>query len=335
MSKVFSPGVRVGWALAEQSVVQRLVLAKEAADLCGSNLQHARRRSAGSPTIGAGVATLLARRHVSRAAATPCSWRSRSTSRRCILDASRRRVLRLGDAPLVARHARDACRRGRAAGRLRPRDGVLPRWTRRGPDAPGVLLPDRGRHRARVCRRLGARSPTRAQLYRSLPDERAVAVLAGGRSPEREVSLRSGHRVMTALASWPMTPSPRPRRDPLLRGLPAARVPHATSRSTARRARTGRFSGCSSSSGSPTRERRLRLRGRVRQAPGEGRPARAGVPTPPWVTIEARALRDLAAGAALHIGDRAGRAAVRGQTLTERFGDGLSFVDREQDLPAP
>jgi 2-aminoadipate transaminase len=34
VSKVFSPGVRVGWALAEPSVVQRLVLAKEAADLC-------------------------------------------------------------------------------------------------------------------------------------------------------------------------------------------------------------------------------------------------------------------------------------------------------------
>ncbi|MGZ8579268.1 MAG: aminotransferase-like domain-containing protein, partial [Actinomycetota bacterium] len=30
VSKTFSPGVRVGWALAEQSVVQRLVLAKEA-----------------------------------------------------------------------------------------------------------------------------------------------------------------------------------------------------------------------------------------------------------------------------------------------------------------
>ncbi|MEO8477488.1 MAG: PLP-dependent aminotransferase family protein [Actinomycetota bacterium] len=37
VSKVFSPGVRVGWALAEQSVTQRLVLAKEAADLCGSS----------------------------------------------------------------------------------------------------------------------------------------------------------------------------------------------------------------------------------------------------------------------------------------------------------
>ena len=38
VSKVFSPGVRVGWALAEPGVLQRLILAKEAADLCGSNL---------------------------------------------------------------------------------------------------------------------------------------------------------------------------------------------------------------------------------------------------------------------------------------------------------
>jgi len=38
VSKTFSPGVRVGWALAEPSVIQRLILAKEAADLCGSSL---------------------------------------------------------------------------------------------------------------------------------------------------------------------------------------------------------------------------------------------------------------------------------------------------------
>jgi 2-aminoadipate transaminase len=37
VSKVFAPGVRVGWALAEQSVTQRLIRAKEAADLCGSS----------------------------------------------------------------------------------------------------------------------------------------------------------------------------------------------------------------------------------------------------------------------------------------------------------
>jgi 2-aminoadipate transaminase len=37
VSKVFAPGVRVGWTLAEQSVTQHLILAKEAADLCGSS----------------------------------------------------------------------------------------------------------------------------------------------------------------------------------------------------------------------------------------------------------------------------------------------------------
>jgi 2-aminoadipate transaminase len=38
VSKTFSPGVRIGWVYAERSVVDRLVLAKEAADLCSSNL---------------------------------------------------------------------------------------------------------------------------------------------------------------------------------------------------------------------------------------------------------------------------------------------------------
>jgi len=37
VSKVFAPGVRLGWAAAELGVIQRMVLAKEAADLCGSN----------------------------------------------------------------------------------------------------------------------------------------------------------------------------------------------------------------------------------------------------------------------------------------------------------
>ncbi|MGH2739592.1 MAG: PLP-dependent aminotransferase family protein [Actinomycetota bacterium] len=36
VSKIFSPAVRIGWALAEPGVIQRLVLAKEAADLCSS-----------------------------------------------------------------------------------------------------------------------------------------------------------------------------------------------------------------------------------------------------------------------------------------------------------
>src|SRR5919198_1823340 len=38
LSKVFAPGIRVGWALAEPGTLDRLVLAKEAADLCSSAL---------------------------------------------------------------------------------------------------------------------------------------------------------------------------------------------------------------------------------------------------------------------------------------------------------
>ena len=36
LSKVFSPGMRIGWVLAPETVRERLVLAKEAADLCSS-----------------------------------------------------------------------------------------------------------------------------------------------------------------------------------------------------------------------------------------------------------------------------------------------------------
>jgi 2-aminoadipate transaminase len=38
LSKIFSPGMRVGWVLAPQSVRDRLVLMKEASDLCQSNV---------------------------------------------------------------------------------------------------------------------------------------------------------------------------------------------------------------------------------------------------------------------------------------------------------
>jgi 2-aminoadipate transaminase len=38
LSKVFSPGIRVGWVLADPETIRRLTLFKEAADLCSSNL---------------------------------------------------------------------------------------------------------------------------------------------------------------------------------------------------------------------------------------------------------------------------------------------------------
>jgi D-alanine-D-alanine ligase len=59
----------------------------------------------------------------------------------------------------------------------------------------------------------------------------------------------------------------------------------------------------------------------------------AGVSTPAWVTVQAAALRDLAAGPILHqVAERVGLPAV---VKPSRAGSamGLSFVDREADLP--
>jgi DNA-binding transcriptional MocR family regulator len=41
LSKVFCPGLRVGWALVPPALRDRLILVKEAADLCSSNLTEA------------------------------------------------------------------------------------------------------------------------------------------------------------------------------------------------------------------------------------------------------------------------------------------------------
>ncbi len=41
LSKIFSPGLRVGWVVSHQQVRERLILLKEAADLCQSNFTQA------------------------------------------------------------------------------------------------------------------------------------------------------------------------------------------------------------------------------------------------------------------------------------------------------
>ena len=60
VSKVFAPGVRVGWTLSAQSVAQRLTLAKEAADLCGSSInQLVTERYLADPTWRHNVASFV------------------------------------------------------------------------------------------------------------------------------------------------------------------------------------------------------------------------------------------------------------------------------------
>ena len=163
-----------------------------------------------------------------------------------------------------------------------------------------------------------------------------VAVLAGGASLEREVSLRSGRRVQTALASSGhdarvLDPAEIPLADALAREeydvsyitlhgvegedgtvqrlLDLLEIPYTG---------TAPFS-CQVAFDKPLAKESL---------------AAAGIATPPWITVQAAALRDLGAGAALHrIIERLGLPLV---VKPARAGSamGLRFVDTEADFPA-
>lgn len=163
-----------------------------------------------------------------------------------------------------------------------------------------------------------------------------VAVLAGGSSPEREVSLRSGHRVVSALNS---------------RGI-AARLIDPAEGPLVEALAEGGFDACylalhGKEGEDGTVQRLLELVG----LPYTGTPpfacelafdkmlakdalAAAGVRTPPWATVQTSALRDLGAGAAL---DRAVQAAgLPAVVKPSRSGSamGVRFVERAADLPS-
>ena len=143
-----------------------------------------------------------------------------------------------------------------------------------------------------------------------------------GRTPERDVSLRSGHRVMTSLSelghdAWVLDPGRASARRSA-RGTAAGRVLPRAARQRGRGRNRAAVAG-------PARSalhgnRRVRMRGRLRQAAREGRaPPRRGRHAG-WVAIEGWALRDLGGGAALGRAVGAGGAALRGQAVAERIG---------------
>ncbi len=161
-----------------------------------------------------------------------------------------------------------------------------------------------------------------------------VAVLAGGRTPERDVSLRSGHRVMTSLSerghdAWVLDPGERP----LVEAL-GERPPDVCYLA---------LHGKEGEDG--TVQRLLDLLG----LPYTGTAAfecevafdkllakdalrHAGVATPDWVAIEGWALRDLGGGAAL--GRAVERVGLPCVVKPSRSGSalGVGFVEREADI---
>jgi D-alanine-D-alanine ligase len=162
-----------------------------------------------------------------------------------------------------------------------------------------------------------------------------LAVLAGGRSPEREVSLRSGHRVAGALRSRGhdvvlLDPSD----GPFVETLSAANVSVCYIA----------LHGKEGEDGTVQRILELLEIPYTGTRPGPCERAfdkvlakealdAARIATPPWAAVQVAALRDLAGGPILHtIVDRLGLPLV---VKPSRAGSamGLSFVEREADLP--
>jgi 2-aminoadipate transaminase len=126
MSKTFAPGVRTGWVAAPRPIRDKLVLLREAGDLCPSNLTQM--------IVERWLATQPWREQVERFQAvyrtkahTMLAALEAGDARRGALDRPDGRVLRLADRPARHRHLGPAREGDQPARRLRPGPRVLRR----------------------------------------------------------------------------------------------------------------------------------------------------------------------------------------------------------------
>ena len=161
-----------------------------------------------------------------------------------------------------------------------------------------------------------------------------IAVIGGGHTPEREVSLRGAHRVRGAIAelghdTWLVDPS----ESPLVETLAERRPELVWLALHGKEGEDGTVQRLLDLLGLPyTGTAGFDCECAFDKVLAKDLLARAGVRTPTWVPIEATALRDLGAGAALHAAvELVGLPCV---VKPSRSGSalGVGFVEREADL---
>ena len=317
------PGIRVGWILAPPPVMEKIVLGKQATDLCTSTLAQyfvaeffAENRWREYIESLVGLYRRAARRHA-RLARAPLP-------RRGALDAARRRPLRLGDAAGLHRHLGPP---GAGASRATSRSSPAPRRSSTGGGGAPCASTSRAaprRRSARASAASAASSTSRSSLFGtftgqtstassasgaragaaerrtrtamapcSVPAELRVkvAVLKGGRSLERQVSMRSGARVEDALDRLGHEVLPVDAGADLVRASRTSAPTSRSSRCTAPTARTERCRSSSRSSASPTPARESPpAGGRWTSPPPSRSSAPPGSRRPDWISLQPKRL---------------------------------------------
>lgn len=162
-----------------------------------------------------------------------------------------------------------------------------------------------------------------------------IAILAGGRSPEREISLLSGHQVTHALQHKGYDAVVvDPAEAPLLERLDGGGFDAAYLALHGKEGEDGTVQRLLELIGIPyTGTRPFNCQLAFDKALAKEALAAAGIPTPAWAVVQADALRDLSAGHILrHVVRRVGLPAVVKPTKAGSA-MGLSFVETEADLP--
>jgi D-alanine-D-alanine ligase len=161
-----------------------------------------------------------------------------------------------------------------------------------------------------------------------------VVVLGGGRSPEREVSLRSGHRVASALQgrghdAFLLDPA----EGPFVENVSAARASACYVALHGKEGEDGTVQRLLELLDIPyTGSRPHACQRTFDKVLAKEALDIAGIATPGWAAIQVTALRDLAAGPALHaVAEGLGLPLV---VKPSRAGSamGLAFVEHERDL---
>ena len=193
-SKILSPGIRLGWAVAPPPVMEKIVLGKQASDLCTSTLTQYFVREYFAEGRWREYIDEPRRRSTAARRDVMLEALAEHFPAQATWTAARGRPLRLGDAARLHRHHRPAGEGAARERRLRPRPGRLRRRARRAARCASTSPASTEDEIREGVRRIGEVIAEQVALYETLTGEHPVPAAAPSRRPRRRTSAAAQRR---------------------------------------------------------------------------------------------------------------------------------------------